>query len=285
LNLSQPPFAIIPRQSAAAAVDMVEVFAAIDPLPDKVSQSFDAVAQCPSVNESTPPLAAGRRLAQAIDRGEGTGRVNFYHNAQHFCEVLLCAHFLSLWTDLAADARLEIVLAALMHDFHHDGYPNGPIPFRLERQAIHQATPFLLEAGIPEKQQRRLSALILATEIVHGLPIVRACYTHHIANAPLPALPVAAPEMTALAQYSIATQQTLILCEADVLPSVGLTIEHAICLQDKLSLESSVPLQKEDKLRFISEIFPGFVIGVFFQPNVERLYQFLRSRPNDVSTS
>lgn len=263
---------------------MVAVFAEVELLPDKVSQSFDAVARCLGASERAPLIVAGRHLSWAIDHGEGASIDNPYHNAQHFCEVLMCAHFLSLLVDLDIHTRLEVVLAALIHDFHHDGLPNDLTPFRLERRSVNQAMPYLTEAGIPEMQRRRISALVLATEMVNGLAIALACHAYHIEGASQPTIHVAAPEMAKLVESSIAARQALILCEADVLPSVGLTIEHAICLQDKLSLEYGIPLQKADKLRFISGIFPGFVIGTFFQPNVERLRQFLL-HANDISAT
>ncbi|MDQ5911473.1 MAG: hypothetical protein QG599_3571 [Pseudomonadota bacterium] len=264
---------------------MITVFTEIDSLPNKVRQSFDAVAQCLGASAPAPLVAAGQRLSQAIDHGEGAGLGNPYHNAQHSCEVLLCAHFLSLWTDLEVNARLEAILAALIHDFHHDGHPNGPTPFRLERQSVNRAMSCLIEAGLPARQRRRIAALVLATEIGHGLAIARACHAYHAGNAPRLVMPVAAPELAELAKSSTATRQALIVCEADVLSSVGLTVEYAIRLQDKLSFEYGVSLEKEDKLRFISEIFPGFIIGTFFQPNVERLRQFLLLHTRDVSAT
>ncbi|HPF57818.1 MAG TPA: hypothetical protein PK820_03370 [Candidatus Competibacteraceae bacterium] len=54
-------------------------------------------------------------------------------------------------------------------------------------------------------------------------------------------------------ESSIAARQTLIVCETDGLP-MDLTIEHAICLHDKLSLEYGIPLQRAGKLRCISGI-------------------------------
>jgi hypothetical protein len=286
LDLTKPPFKVIAHQSAAsAAADMLVTFSAITALPDKVSQSFDAVARCTGASAQTPLIVAGRRLARTIDHGVDAGPGNAYHNAQHFCEVMLGAHFLSLLADLPTNSRLEVVLAALIHDFQHDGRGNGPIPFRLERKSVNASLPYLVDAGVPEMQRRHVAALVLATEMAHGLRITQACHAHHTAAAPLPEMHVAAPELAGLAADPLVARQALIVCEADVLPSVGLTIEHALQLQDQLSREWGVPLGLEDKFRFVSQAFPGFIVGTFFQPNVDRLRQFLLQRTNNAAAA
>jgi hypothetical protein len=284
LNLARPPFRLVAHQSAeSAAADMLDAFSAITSLPDKLSRSFDAVARCTGASEDTPLIVAGRRLAEVIDNGVGAGHRNAYHNAQHFCEVMLGAYFLSLLADLDTNSRLEVVLAALIHDFHHDGTVNGPIPFRLERKAVNEATPYLVDAGVPELQRRHIAALVLATEMVNGQAMAHACHEHHVRASTRPEIHIAAPELAELADDSIVARQALIVREADVLPSVGLSLAHALQLQDRLSIEWGVQLSVEDKCRFITRIFPGFVIGTFFQPNVERIRHSLLQRPNDAA--
>lgn len=282
LNLSRPPFKVIADQSAeSAAADMLAAFSVIEGLPDKVSRCFDAVARGAGVLAQTPLIIAGRRLARDIDGGAGGGHGHAYHNAQHFCEVMLGANFISLLDDLETNSRLEVVLAALIHDFQHDGKGNGQVPFRLERQSVNAAMPYLAEAGVPAMQRRQIAALVLATEAMNGVPIALICHAHHVGAAPLPQSHVAAPELAELAVRPTLARQALIVREADVLPSVGLTIEHAIHLQDRLSMEWGVPLGLEDKLRFITEVFTGFIAGVFFQPNIERLRQYLLQRTKE----
>ena len=286
LNLDKPPFKVIAHQSAeSAATDMLLNFSAIRTLPDKVSRSFDAVVRCMGACEETPLVVAGRRLSHAIDSGVGAGQGNAYHHAQHFCEVMLGAYFLSLSAPLDANSRLEIVLAALIHDFHHDGKGNGPIPFRLERIAVNESMPYLLEARVSEPQRERVATLILATEMVSGLAITHACHAHHVGGSALPEVHNAAPELAGLGAHSTLARQALIVCEADVLPSVGLTIEYALQLQESLAMEWGVPLGAQDKFRFIAEAFPGFTMGVFFQPNVERLRQFLLQPTKDAAAA
>jgi len=284
LNLARPPFRLVAHQSTeSAAADMLAAYTVITKLPNKLSRSFDAVARCTGAREETPLIVAGRRLAEVIDNGVGAGHRNAYHNVQHFCEVMLGAYFLSLLADLDKNSRLEVVLAALIHDFHHDGTVNGPIPFRLERKAVNESTPHLVDAGVSELQRRHIAALVLATEMVHGRAIAHACHEHHVRASPRPEIHIAAPELAELAEDPIVARQALIIREADVLPSVGLSLEHALQLQDRLSIEWGVPLSPEDKLRFITKTFPGFIIGTFFQPNVERIRLSLLQRPNDAA--
>jgi hypothetical protein len=70
----------------------------------------------------------------------------------------------------------------------------------------------------------------------------------------------------------------LLVGEADILPSVGLTIDHALHVQDCLAREWCKPLTMQDKVRFIREYFPGFIVGGFFQSNVEQILQTLGER-------
>ena len=70
----------------------------------------------------------------------------------------------------------------------------------------------------------------------------------------------------------------MLLGEADILPSVGLTVDHALQVQAYLSREWGKPLTVEDKDRFIKEYFPGFIVGHFFQGNVEQILLFLTEK-------
>ncbi|MDO8289159.1 MAG: hypothetical protein Q7T44_08075 [Parvibaculum sp.] len=286
LNLTKPPFKVIAHQSAeSAATDMLLTFSAIRTLPDKVSRSFEAVARCTGVSARTPLIVAGRRLSKAMDNGVGAGQGNAYHNAQHFCEVMLGAYFLSLLSDLDTKSRLEVVLAALVHDFQHDGKGNGHIPFRLERIAVDKSTPYLVAARVPELQRGHVAALVLATEMGSGLAITHASHAHHVGGTARPEVHGSAPELAGLATNFTLARQALIVCEADVLPSVGLTVEHSLRLQDGLATEWGVTLGAQDKFRFIAETFPGLIMGVFFQPNVERLRQFLLQRTKNAAAA
>jgi hypothetical protein len=276
MNTSRPPFCLIPGQDPAeAAVDMVAAFAELSRHPDKTSQAFDAAIHELGADEQAPLVRAGRELAKTIDRENTSGSESPYHNPLHFCETLLSTHFICRLAGFAAGAHLELLFAALAHDFHHDGTRNGQLPFRLERQSIDALQPYLDAAGVDAGQRRRIAALILATDVLHGLDTAHACHDHHFRAATRPPIPPTALEMLELAENPLASRQALALCEADVLPSVGLTIDYALTLHNRLADEWQTPLGKEDKLRFITMVFSGFVIATYFQPNVDRLRHYL----------
>lgn len=273
LNLFRPPFQIIPGQSAEnAAVEIVNVFMSIENLTDKVSKVFRAITNCLDLNHLDPLVVAGFSLAKMID-GTAHTNDNAYHNNQHICEVMLSSYFLSLLFSggLNKQETAEIILAALIHDFQHDGKLNGDTPFRLERNAINEAAPYLLAARMPQTQQQKITGFILATDSTISLNLIRACYLHHIYGDPLPELPSAVPEFRTISEDPLKLIQASILCEADILPSIGLTIKHAFRLQEKLSMEWGVCLGLKDKLQFIDNKFLTFTVGNFFNPNIDKL--------------
>jgi len=70
--------------------------------------------------------------------------------------------------------------------------------------------------------------------------------------------------------------------EAEVLPSVGLTLAHAMRLQDLLASEWVREWVRElgpvDKMMFIDDVLSAGVIGTFFLPNVSAIRQELARR-------
>lgn len=271
LNLFRPPFRIIPEQSAEdAAIDIVNAFKSIESLPDKVSKVFKTITDCLCIEALDPLNIAGHSLAEVID-GAAHIQDKPYHNSQHTCEVMLSSYFLSLLGGLKKQETAEIILAALVHDFQHDGKFNGDILFRLERFAVNEVAPYLSAAKIPPIQQKKISALILATEIVIGGAIVQASHIYHIHGGTLPKIPTAAPELREICDDPKISIQALVLCEADILPSIGLTFDYALKLQDKLAKEWGARLGLEDKLKFIDNMCHAFIVGDFFNSNVEKL--------------
>lgn len=276
MDAARPPFRLDPAQSIdAAAVEIVHLFRAIEHLPDKVGLVFRTLVDCLALAPNNVYAQAGLRLAEAIDR-DGPRFDLPYHNRQHACEVMLCCRYLALTLGLPPQATLEIILAALFHDYRHDGKSHGRIPFRLERRSVNLAQPYLLAAGLNPAQCRKLKALVLATHHAAGVTVALAYYRHHSRQGPRPEAPACAPELTELDGIDSATH-ALTLCLADVLPSLGLTIDHALHLQEKLAQEWDKPLGVEDKLRFIEHTQPLFAVCDRFIPNVMRLKNHLLS--------
>ncbi|MBA3588728.1 hypothetical protein [Methylibium sp.] len=276
MKLDRPPFRILTGQSPEdAAVDIVAAFESIESAADKLGRVFATLCGQLQSDADEPLCAAGRALAAAIDAGAGQSHRNAYHNPQHFCEVMLGAHFLCLLQGLGAVDSLRVVLAALIHDFHHDGSVNRDVAFRLERLALQEAAPYLCSAGVSAVERRRLSAMVLATDVAHGLDFAIQCHAHHAGRASQPTVPAAAPELGELAQDPSTALQALVLCQADLLPSTGLTPQHALRMQDRLSQEWRKPLALEDKLCFIDQILSAGITCSYFIANLHGLRQTL----------
>lgn len=217
--------------------------------------------------------SAAARIAAAIDARAGFFDRHPYHNRRHFCEVALAAHFLCRWHDLAPRESRRVLLAALVHDFEHDGRPGAA--FDYEARSVAAARPLLREAGLDESAIDELSALVLATDFGEGVRAAVALHRWHLAGGSTP-LPPHPAGLAALAREPRLARAAVLLCEADVLPSVGLTAEHAMALQDRLSQEWQRPLLTRDKLRFLDDVVASGTVGAFFMPNVQALRHALQ---------
>lgn len=274
LKLNRPPFRMVADQPpGVTAEDIIAAFESIELASDKVTRVFVTLCGLLRQDADDPRCVAGRALAAAIDAGGDRSGSNAYHNPQHFCEAMLSAHFLCLLQGLCAHDAQLVVLAALVHDFHHDGSVNGDVPFRLERIALHEAAPYLVNAGVSSANRRSLEAMVLATDVAHALDFTARCHAHHSSGAPLPGVPALAPELAGLQRAPLMALQALVLCQADLLPSTGLTPQYAMRMQNRLAQEWGRPLLLEDKLSFLDQIDNARVTCRFFAPNLRGIRQ------------
>jgi hypothetical protein len=282
MRVDRAPYRAVAGQLPdSVAVDMVAAFDASCVYADKVGRVLAVLMSHLGIGATDPLMLAGQRLAAHIDAGGAGGHYHAYHHRRHLCEVMLTANFLAQLQKMSALECAEVVLAALVHDYGHDGKPNGREPFRLERQSVWLAEPMLEAAGLSDAQIKRIAGLVLATDIANGHRVAIAAHVSHCTrdtSAPGAGAVAAdghvrgeAPELAVLRCEPRAALQALVLCEADVLPSVGLTVEHAVKLQQDLAAEWGAPLDARDKLRFIDEWSRRCVVSTFFGPNVERL--------------
>ncbi len=262
---------------------LVECFNFIKTLPDQVYCCFEAACLEIGVTDDSILLQAGQAIARAIDAGQGDGEANPYHNKQHFCEVMLSSLCLGRQAHLEQSQLMELLVAALIHDFHHDGSINGEQAFRLELLAITHAEPYFQAAGVSPEQIERISALVLATDIRHGVPFAVRCYRHH--QHPHKALPRAEhvpPALHALQHDAALSLRAVLLAEADILPSVGLTHAYSMYYQCRLEEEWGVPpLGAAGKLAFLDGQFGEFAVSKAFNANVDRLRIRLRQFLDD----
>lgn len=242
--------------------------------PDRLENGQALAFRSIGLTPGDPLSRAGRAIARDIDRGVGAGVASGYHNPQHFLEVMLSALYLARSVRFDARRTARVVTAGLIHDFHHDGSRGASAPFRLELLAVQKAGPYLVEAGVDADECGRLEALVLATEPRAGVPYARACGQSHRSGGP--AVPRAAALPQPLERLSVdpdLAHEAMLLAEADVLPSIGLTIEHADALQARLASEWGTALGRADKLQFIDRMVGEITVAEFFIPNMQRLRQ------------
>ena len=279
LDLSKPPFRVSAGQDPrAVAEDFIACFQVVAQLPRKVGTCFRTALEAGGLAPDEPLCVAGQRIADAMDTGVGAGGANPYHNAQHFCEVLLSALYLSLLAGIAPREKAEVLVTALVHDFHHDGTKNMSATFRLERLSAEASAPYLEAAGVPPEVCARVAAMVFATEVTLGTRFARECHLHFSAGAPSPSLSGIPAPLALLASDASLAMEAVIVSEADVLSSAGLTVQYGELQQQKLAAEWQQPLGAEHKLKFLNQVFQDFTIGRFFSPNLRALKDAARDR-------
>ena len=266
---------------AQVADEMVTCFRRLGGRLDRLAHAHAlAFRGIGSAGQVIQPLAlAGQAIARDIDGGVGAGVASGYHNPQHFLEVMLCALYLARSHKLEPQRVARLVTAGLIHDFHHDGSRGASAPFRLELLALQKAQPYLHATGVDGDECRRLEVLVLATEPRAGVPYARACWHQHRLGGPAVTRATTLPSaLEPLAREPDLAFEAVLLAEADVLPSIGLTFEHAESLQARLAAEWRTPLGDADKLQFIDRMIGEISVAKFFVPNVQRLRQAYADR-------
>lgn len=261
------------RQAAASgsasrlAAALLALFEQVAPLPDKV-QWANRHLTADLHGPRDPALERGcAAVAAAIDAQPATFDRHGYHNRQHFCEVALTAYALCLLNRLDAEATQLVLLAALLHDVVHEGRPHPA--FVQERASVESMRLLLQAAGLGAAQIDRLMVLVLATDPGDGIAFMSAACAAHAGHATMPpAAPAGAPELAALLGDPELAELARILCEADVLPSIGLDAAHALRVQERLAREWRRPLGRPDKLAFMDRVLQQGYIGDFFLPCV-----------------
>jgi hypothetical protein len=260
-----------PPQVGAA---LVACFAQLGARTDRLGHAHSLAWRSIELPETDALLLAGRAIARDVDRGVGAGVAAGYHNSQHFLEVMLSALYLARLARLDPRRTARVVTAALMHDFHHDGSRGALSPFRLELLAAQEALPYLRAAKVDDDECIRLQALVLATDPSTGVPFARACCACHAASGPVaPLASKLPPPLGRLLVEPALAQEAVLLAEADVLPSIGLTFEHGEQLQARLASEWGTTLSRDDKLQFIDRMIDKISAASFFIPNMQAVKQ------------
>jgi hypothetical protein len=282
-DLSCAPFRVREDVSPADVAEQIAAcYEVVSSFPDKMTRVVEAAVSVTGLPGDAPLAKGARALAQDMDAGVGDGRANPYHNSQHYCEVMLAALYLAQRAALPAQQQAQLLVAALAHDFHHDGRSSIGKPFRLELLAAQAAAPYLSEAGVTPEEQARIVPMILATETTVGVSYARRCHSHFVAGAPRPDVPKAEPGLAALADDAGLARQAVLLAEADLLPSVGLTVYYGELTQANLAKEWGRPMSAVDKLYFLENIFGDFLVSRFFSPNVQFMKDAMRRKADAI---
>lgn len=252
------------------AAELVALFGHISRLPDKVQWVHREIA----ADLGEPLDAALERgcsaVASIIDANARSFDRHPYHNRQHFCEVALTGYILCLLSRQGVRMTQFMLLAALVHDFVHEGASSET--FLLERASVEQVRGILEQAGLDATDLRRLTVLVLSTDPKRGNAFMAAaCRFHSPGGGAPPELPPGAPELAELLIDAHLAELARLLCEADILPSIGLNLAHAMQLQQRLAHEWGRPLDARDKLAFIDAVLGHHIVGAFFLPNVQEM--------------
>ena len=283
-DLKRAPFQVNPGTSPAqAAEEIAACFEVVAGLSGKLTRAAHTAMETTGIEPAAPLVRAAATLAAEIDAGVGDGRANPYHNAQHYCEVMLSALYLSAHAGLTPLERARMVAAGLAHDFHHDGRTSIGMPFRLERLAAQAAMPYFEMAGVPPDECARVTALILSTETTEGVPYARKLHAHFSMGAPKPEPVASEPRLSILADDPALTRQAVLLAEADLLPSVGLTIYYGELTQANLAREWNRTMTAVDKVFFLEKIFGDFVVGTYFSPNVHDMKAAMKRKAEAIA--
>jgi len=257
------------REAAAAgsaprmAAELLALFEQIESRPDKLQWVHRELMAALAADAVLDPAleSACAAVAAAVDAEPARYDRHGYHNRQHFCEVALTAYGLCRLERLDVRSTQLVLLAALVHDVVHAGCPQPG--FVQERASVESMRPRLEAAGLDARQLQQLMVLVLATDPAAGTAFVSAVVSG--ADQPVPA---GAPELAALAADPGLARLARMVCEADVLPSIGLDAQHALRVQQRLAREWRRPLDLRDKLAFMDAVLNKGYVGAAFLPCV-----------------
>lgn len=198
-------------------------------------------------------LQAGERIAADWDRGLGLKPDNAYHTLQHTLETVLLAHFLSLIAarqrgPLSDEEHLLLLLAALCHDWYHDGSAGELQPFEMENISIQAMRTYVQDITLG--QLNRLELMIRASDNngpqLFFRELVR--WHHHGRTTPVPDMPDAYMALAPLAQADQArtTELAAMLRDCDTIALCALTVDYAFMKSRQLGEEWMQPLTQQD---------------------------------------
>jgi hypothetical protein len=211
------------------------------------------------VDESHPYLSATLLSGVLADIPHD----NVYHNNDHFREVicLLCL-LIARHNDLSPfklSSRdiMMLLMAACIHDFAHDGQGNfikgTHLPSRLETRSFEKAKPFL-QLALPDDKNILdiLKLFLICTDVSRGesgRSPAGHCRDIYLAHEYDNIKAVNVPEIfEPLLRNQMLSLMALMLCEADIGMSTGLTYDYSKRMTCLVSRESEVLMPSANTL-------------------------------------
>lgn len=269
LHFNSPPFAL-PEELDPAALGktLAETFYHLERIEGPVLSLLWREMMRDVEPVAEPLAAAGEMIAADFDRGIGAGRMNAYHNRQHTAEVLIVANLLALLAarneTVEPEARPTLLLAALVHDWAHDGTTNAGIPFRLETRSLMRARPYFMAAHIRPALINRIDLMVRTTDTGGAHEFARRALDWHIArigagDGPQPAPPEVPHGLEPLVPLILpdegeSAELAAMLRDADILPSAGLTADYAVLQNSRLADEWAQPITPDDYRALLNRV-------------------------------
>jgi hypothetical protein len=227
----------------------------------------------------SPVGATCLHLAAELERWGG----HDYHSARHHAEVatnamILTEHAVARANPFSNQQRALLLAAGLAHDIYFDPTSSSKDSrFEAERQAAAALETAALLCGVPAPERATLRDLILATE--PGFRIQ------------LSALLRGELDIAAEAELCIPANQPMaamagVLSDADLLSSVGLTMDWHLKQLHRLERELGRLISPAEDLRFFEAIVgPDFLSsgGRVFSENLNRIRELVRQDSDLVS--
>ncbi|MCF8495237.1 MAG: 3',5'-cyclic nucleotide phosphodiesterase [Alphaproteobacteria bacterium] len=234
-----------------------------------------AVAGVTDLRIPLSPKNAGPLLTAAL-LGE-VPNASPYHNSLHYRKVLLqmlrmiAAHN-EIYEDtpraLGPRQTVSLMVAACIHDLDHDGQGNtvGGVhePGRLERRSFELAASYLRASGLDDSTElEALKIMLLCTDVSplnsRSNPIhqAKAAYRFHFLDGQGadPGALKLNPELERLRSDSMLAQMCLVLHEADIATSAGvsyeITKEETILFRRELGRNDACPEHVLDFLNLV----------------------------------
>ena len=297
LKTDLPPFTLGNGNPADIGRNMADAYAMIEAKNISMRDIVAASATALGLDESSKFVAAGLKLAKAIDEGQGNGLEGGYHNAQHFKEVVMNTTQLALRNNagrndgiiLDAGDKGKLLFSAIAHDFNYErggnvtpsvdpGGKPTPAPYRLEDISFTSARPYLEAEGVSKSDIADIGVAIYGTDVSPASQagkFVREANYYLFEGAQKPVPSEVQSKVAPILEDKKLARFAAILSDADIFSSAGTTLDYNLVQSKKIEAETVVVKATPGSSKFFVENIVGgrftTPAGQFFQPNLDTL--------------